>query len=171
MNSFFFILMIIRKFLLILFAVVVISVTVIDSNSKITKSNREFPLDKLPFCFVFLNGIKFKLYIADRIEIMNEGLSCLDAKNIARNEGMIFVFDKPCRNAFWMKDTSFDLDILFLNEKSIVTEIKHMKAFDIKTRISPHVPAKYAIELKSGVSKALKINQGSKMVFQKKIDR
>jgi len=39
---------------------------------------------------------------------------------LARDRGMLFVFDKPGNYAFWMQDMNFPLDIIWLNNKKIV---------------------------------------------------
>jgi uncharacterized protein len=55
---------------------------------------------------IVVNG--FDVAITDEDQI--KGLSIKDQMN--ENEGMLFVYDKPSRQSFWMKDMRFPIDWL-----------------------------------------------------------
>ena len=42
---------------------------------------------------------------------------------LPENEGMIFVFDSPTNQLFWMKNTLIDLDIVFIGADKKVTSV------------------------------------------------
>ncbi len=67
--------------------------------------------------------------------------------SLAADHGMIFVFDKSDMYGFWMKDTNFPLDILWLNESCVVVGKATMLSESFPKVFYPDFPAKYAIEL------------------------
>lgn len=69
---------------------------------------------------------KFEVEVARTEDEKEKGLSNRDSLN--KNEGMLFVFDKPDTVGFWMKDTHFDLDICFIDEDCEIISIYHGKA-------------------------------------------
>lgn len=60
---------------------------------------------------VEVKGQTFKVAIADTDEKRTKGLSGRD--NLAQDQGMLFLFDKPGNYPFWMKDMRFPIDIIF----------------------------------------------------------
>jgi len=70
----------------------------------------------------------YDVEIADTEEKRKIGLSRIT--KLESNQGMLFVFDSPITNYFTMKDTSIDLDIVFIDEDGEVIEVKTVKAFD-----------------------------------------
>ncbi len=71
-------------------------------------------------------------------------------RSLARNAGMLFLFDEQSRGGFWMKNTRIPLDILYLDEGGQVVSIHRMKPYDTKTNTVSARPAQYAIELNAG---------------------
>ena len=57
-----------------------------------------------------------------------DGLSRIN--EIREGEGMLFIFEEPSREYFTMKDTSVDLDIIFISENLEVLEVHTVKALD-----------------------------------------
>ena len=90
--------------------------------------------------------------------------------------GMIFLFKKPEKHSFWMRNTLIPLDILFLAKDGRITAIHTMKAEkgrgeneseeDYLERL-PSYPSKEpviaAIELNAGMAEALGLNVGDKV--------
>src|SRR5664279_2881599 len=42
---------------------------------------------------------------------------------LPENNGMLFVFDKPGNYGFWMKDTNFPLDFIWIDENKNIIDI------------------------------------------------
>lgn len=62
------------------------------------------------------SGEKILVRVADMPREREQGLSGVE--RLADNEGMLFLFDKPDRYVFWMKDMNFALDIIWLKKVS-----------------------------------------------------
>jgi uncharacterized protein len=86
-------------------------------------------------------------------------------KNLRTDEGMLFVFEKEEEHSFWMKNTPLPLDIIFIDTNQIVVGIvKGAHPFSEES-VNVRLASKYVVELNSGVSDALKVSNGSKIVF------
>lgn len=70
-----------------------------------------------------INGINLAIEIADSPDKRKKGLS--GRETIATNSGMLFVFPKPDYYNFWMKDMRFALDLIWINNGSIVDITKN----------------------------------------------
>jgi len=68
------------------------------------------------------------------------------------HQGMLFIFkDEQARN-FYMKNTEFTLDIIYLNSKKEIVSIqKNAKPYD-KTSLPSNAPAMYVLEINGGLS-------------------
>ena len=51
-----------------------------------------------------------------------KGLAVKD--QLKENEAMFFVFDKPEKHSFWMKDMNFPIDIIWLDSTDKVVHIE-----------------------------------------------
>ena len=89
----------------------------------------------------------YTLEVAETEETREHGLMQRDV--MPADHGMIFVFDDETDRNFWMKNTRFPLDILYVNSAAKVVSIKHMKPYDL-SNVPSDGPAKYAIELNVG---------------------
>lgn len=102
--------------------------------------------------------------IADTVLKRETGLSLREG--IEKNEGMIFVFEKPIEAKFWMKNMKFSIDIIWIDE--------NLKVIGFEENISPDTypqefkspdRIKYAIEVNAGWVKNNKIKKGDKIWF------
>lgn len=75
-----------------------------------------------------INNKEYLAYIARTEEEKEKGLQgveALETDSDGREEGMLFLYDKPQHLDFWMKDCDLDLSIIFLDENGIVISNKH----------------------------------------------
>lgn len=77
------------------------------------------------------------------------------------SEGMLFIFPDERMRSFYMKNTQFPLDIIYLNSDQEIVHIhKNAVPYD-ENSISSQKPAQYVLEINAGLSneKQLKVGQ------------
>ena len=92
---------------------------------------------------VLVNNKQYKVKVATTDKEKQEGLQ--NKKELPKDEGMLFVYDKPQTVGFWMKDTLIPLDIIFINEDQEVISVYKGKPND--TNIAEEDNVKYVLEL------------------------
>lgn len=86
-------------------------------------------------------------------------------KGMQENRGMLFVFDNEMRRSFYMKNTEFALDIIYLNGSQEVVSIqKNAQPFD-QSSLPSDAPAKYVLEVNAGLSDQWGLTPGDRMEF------
>ena len=64
-----------------------------------------------------IRGKVFNLEISDTIERRKKGL--MFRRMLPEKNAMLFVFDKPAKYSFWMKNVSMSLDIIWINDNVV----------------------------------------------------
>ncbi len=85
-------------------------------------------------------------------------------RSLGELEGMLFVFDRDQRLAFWMKDTPLPLSIAFLSAEGKIIQIEDMQPFS-QTIIYSRMSARYALEMRQGSFARLGIREGDTVKF------
>ena len=91
-------------------------------------------------------------------------------KNMPQHEGMIFVFDQPAKQCFWMKNTLIPLSAAFLSDDGTIVNIEDMKPLVLDGHCSAQ-PVRYVLEMNKGWFAKKGIKAGSKLqgpMFQAK---
>jgi hypothetical protein len=70
-------------------------------------------------------------------------------KEMPANDGMLFVFEQPAQQCFWMKNTLIPLSIAFLAEDGSVVNIADMKPQSLDSHCSAK-PVRFALEMNQG---------------------
>jgi uncharacterized membrane protein (UPF0127 family) len=113
---------------------------------------------------VMVNGHTIYVQTAVSEAEHNKGLSGLPC--ISKNEGMLFVFDQSDYYRFWMKDTNFALDFVWLDgDKHIVTQVRGVDPSTYPREYVSDQPAKYVLELPAGQIAKLGLANGSQILF------
>jgi uncharacterized membrane protein (UPF0127 family) len=101
-----------------------------------------------------LAGKTLQVEIAQTESAREQGLS--DRQSLCENCGMLFIFDSPSFQGFWMKRMHFDIDMIWINGNKIV-DITHSakkpeaSEFDSpKTIYTSKVPADKILEVNAG---------------------
>ena len=71
-------------------------------------------------------------------------------ESLPENHGMLFVFQKPTRLRFWMKNTSIPLDIAYLDEDGVLCEIYPLNPRTITAVESRRLDLQFALEVNRG---------------------
>lgn len=85
--------------------------------------------------------------IADTAEHRTIGL--MHRFSLAPDSGMLFVFDAPRPQSFWMRNTYVALSIAFIDEHGTILNIEDLVPRDEKAKWSIG-PALYALEMRRG---------------------
>jgi uncharacterized membrane protein (UPF0127 family) len=91
--------------------------------------------------------IPLALEVADTAKKRAIGLS--KRKTIAPSDGMLFLFEKPIVQKFWMKDTWIPLDILFVDADHRIVFIARGVPMS-EEALGPDIPITSVIEIDAG---------------------
>lgn len=97
-----------------------------------------------------VNDTKYDVDVATTSEEMSKGLQ--GVKEMAKDKGMLFVFDEPQTVGFWMKDTLIPLDIVFINKELEVISIYKGKPEDKRIVEEDNVLYVLEVNINSGIS-------------------
>lgn len=103
-----------------------------------------------------IGGEVFKLEIAETEEARSLGLGTRDS--LCERCAMLFVFEKPEKHAFWMKDMRFPLDIVWLFENRVVHIERNVPA-DSREILRPEASADRVLEFNAGAAKDLETGE------------
>jgi uncharacterized protein len=116
--------------------------------------------------FIDKNGkeiAKIDIEIAEKETERNQGL--MYRTHMGEFQGMLFLFDKPAPQAFWMHNTYISLDIIYVNEKKEVVSIQKNAAVQSDQSLPSLKPAQYVVEVNAGFSDRYGIVEGTKIQF------
>ncbi|MES2931668.1 MAG: DUF192 domain-containing protein [Patescibacteria group bacterium] len=95
----------------------------------------------------------FQFEIADSDAERTQGLSGI--AEVPPGSGLLFIFDRPERYGFWMKDMLIAIDIIWLADDGTVLEIEEGVSPDTyPTPFYPPQPVRYVLETRVGEAKA-----------------
>lgn len=76
-------------------------------------------------------------------------IGLMHRREMPANEGMLFVFEEPQPQCFWMRNTLLPLTIAFLADDGTVVNLADMKPLDETSHCSAK-PVRYALEMNQG---------------------
>lgn len=171
----------VKKFLISILAVVaVLSFMVFGGFSQ--KDMMRFKSQTEISVPLSIGQTKVKAYIADTEALRQKGLS--GRAELSDDEAMLFIFDRPGRYGFWMKDMMFPLDIIWMDEWKPRTDAdktqknaegkSRLVVVDVKENVSPATfpevftpisPAKYVLETRAGFAEKNELKIGDEISF------
>lgn len=89
-------------------------------------------------------------------------IGLMHRKTMPANNGMLFVFEEPSPQCFWMRNTLLPLSIAFIADDGSVVNIADMKPLDETSHCSAK-PVRYALEMNQGWFAKRGIKAGSKL--------
>jgi uncharacterized membrane protein (UPF0127 family) len=82
------------------------------------------------------------------------------------DQGMLFLFEQPEMLTFWMKNMKFSIDIIYINNDTVVSVIhKAPPAGNEPSIYKPDSPADRVLEIKAGLAQKYNIKTGDKVTF------
>ncbi len=108
------------------------------------------PAPKSPAEFfpIAVGGRVVRLQLAVRLPEMQRGL--MERRDLGPDDGMIFVYERPQRLSFWMRNTPTPLDIGFFRGDGTLAEVYPLHPFDETPVASRAEDLQFAVELKQG---------------------
>jgi hypothetical protein len=115
---------------------------------------------------VELKGQTFTVEIADDFQEQAQGM--MFRRELARDHGMLFVYDQAQPQAFWMRNCHIPLDILYFDAEARFIN-GHYNAPPCNAQQCPNYvserPAKYVLEVAGGVAKAMNLVAGDRLTL------
>ncbi|MEP2642138.1 DUF192 domain-containing protein [Roseobacter sp.] len=113
---------------------------------------------------VYLKGdwgqARFAVEIADDDAERAQGL--MHREHMASSAGMLFVYQRPQRLSFWMRNTLIPLDLIFVDHTGTVRKIHHSARPLDETPIPGGPDAlTHVLEINGGLAKAMGISVGT----------
>ena len=91
-------------------------------------------------------------------------------KNMPAHEGMLFVFEEPQKQCFWMKNTLLPLTAAFVDDEGVIVNTADMQPQTTESHCSDK-PVRFVLEMNQGWFVKKKIGKGYKLksaVFARK---
>lgn len=89
-------------------------------------------------------------------------IGLMHVKEMPQHEGMLFVFQQPGTQCFWMRNTLLPLSIAFLTDDGAIVNVAEMKALDETSHCSAK-PVRFALEMNTGWFAKKGLKAGSKL--------
>jgi hypothetical protein len=102
-----------------------------------------------------------RMQLAVRPAEMQQGL--MERRDLGRDDGMIFVYEKPQPLSFWMRNTPTPLDIGFFTAAGALDEVRQMHPFDETAVASRSAQVQFALEMNQGWYAAAGVKPGAQL--------
>lgn len=112
------------------------------------------------------NTVRVSVDVADTEVERSTGLA--GRRNLGDYEGMLFIMDGEVSTPFWMKGMYIDLDILFIDGKGFIVDIKENEkacSADFCPNIYSSKPYYYVLEVNSGFCETNKVVVGNSIIL------
>ncbi|MBN2483304.1 MAG: DUF192 domain-containing protein [Candidatus Omnitrophica bacterium] len=109
----------------------------------------------------------FEVEVADTPHTRQKGL--MYRTTLEKNHGMLFIFSQSTPTGFWMKNTYIPLDMIWIDESTYIVAVKQNAlpcTQDPCPVMSPGQPARYVLEINSGLTAEYGIQIGDKVSFR-----
>lgn len=83
-------------------------------------------------------------------------------REMATHEGMVFVFEQPNVQCFWMRNTPLPLSAAFVEDDGTIVNIEEMQPMNDTSHCSKK-PVRYVLEMNKGWFAKANIKAGSKL--------
>lgn len=83
-------------------------------------------------------------------------------KQMPPHEGMLFIFEQPATQCFWMKNTLIPLTAAFVEDDGTIVNLVDMKPLDENSHCSAK-PVRYVLEMNQGWFDQRKVTAGARL--------
>jgi uncharacterized membrane protein (UPF0127 family) len=108
---------------------------------------QEAPQTNLPVVQLNAGMHNIRAQVARTPDQRSTGL--MHRKEMPQHEGMLFVFEQPSVQCFWMRNTLLPLSIAFLADDGTVVNVRDMQPQVLDSHCSDK-PVRYALEMNQG---------------------
>jgi hypothetical protein len=108
--------------------------------------------------------LKLAVAVCDDEEKRQYGL--MNLKKLDEKKGMIFIFSKPLKVDFWMKNTIIPLDMIFIDANDKIIQIQQNTTPQSTDFITSKQKILKVLEINAGLVKKYNIKIGNKISFK-----
>ncbi len=109
--------------------------------------------------------VKLDIEIADSDYDIQTGL--MYRSSMQEDRGMLFVFPAMQQRYFYMRNTKFPLDLIFIDNNNLIVSFQeNAKPFDERS-LPSKVPAQYVLEVNAGLAEKWLLEIGDRMEYTK----
>lgn len=94
-------------------------------------------------------------------------LGLMNRKSMEDTQGMLFIFDFPSEQSFWMKNTYISLDIMYVDADMEIVSIRKYTTPLSEDGVPSLKPAQYVVETNAGFADKYHVQVGDKIAFTK----
>ena len=147
-----------KKGLIIFFSSIILFIAITAGLSYLERTHGIYPRE------IRFGGTLVHLTLAVTEGEKEAGLSGFSS--LAADQGMLFIFDKSDKWAFWMKDMHFPIDMIWIDRNGLIVDVK--SAIDPSTYpeiFTPRSAASYVLEVQSGFAQKNNLAIGARAQF------
>ena len=111
------------------------------------------------------NGVQAQFEIELAMTAAEQSQGLMFRESMPQFSGMLFIYDRPRRVSFWMKNTLIPLDMLFIDETGVVQRIKNSATPLDETPVPGGDGIQYVLEINGGVSQILGFSDGAEIRY------
>jgi uncharacterized membrane protein (UPF0127 family) len=86
--------------------------------------------------------------------------------SMEQSQGMLFVFDDVSMHYFYMKNTEFPLDLIFVDDQMKIASFQKNARPMNENSLSSKVPVKYVLEVNAGMADKWSLSVGDSIIYR-----
>lgn len=88
-------------------------------------------------------------------------------QRMEKNQAMLFIFPEEAMHSFYMKNTTFSLDILYISQDLKIASMQENAQPLNEGGLSSEVPVRYVLEINGGLAQSLGIAVGDSISYRR----
>lgn len=109
--------------------------------------------------------VQLNIEIADSEYETQTGL--MYRQSMEDEQGMLFIFPDVAMHSFYMKNTEFPLDLIFIKEDMKIGSVQENAQPLSESSLSSKVPVQYVLEVNAGLAKKWGLQIGDSIAYRK----